>query len=561
MRPGRLPRRPAPTPSPRTLLEKPSLCIAAPGPRRRQRPRAARALPGCLRSRRVVGPPLLRTRYALHRGRRRGSAIAKHGSLPVADHGFRYRDCVDRLAKRPVDRAGGLERLESQTFDLLVIGAGIVGARIAYEAARSGAKVALLDAGDFGGATSSASSKLVHGGLRYLQMGDIRLVRESQLESRALLDRVAPHLVRPLTFVLPVYSGGPHRAATIAAGLFTYSLLAGFQHSRARIIRPATARRLIPPLNTEGMSAAGLYQDAQTHDSRLALASVTAAALASATVVNAAGPWVDRVRVMEDPQAEPLALLSKGVHVIVEQSEPWHAALTVPLDRGRVAFAVPWEGSLLLGTTDTEYEGDPAAVSVSSEDVATVLSEASLGLPPDLLARERIRYSFAGLRVLPRVAGDTARAHREEIVKAGSAGMVSVAGGKLTTHRRIAVHVLQRLPAFRRVRVTSDPLPGAGPIPPRPAQVDPSVWEHLAYLYGDQAEKVALAGAERVHPNGPDVWGQVHYAIDQEWAMTVDDVVRRRTTLAVRGLATPAVRERIAATLAARGVFQSVDGR
>src|SRR5262252_9073171 len=248
MRPGRLPRRPAPTPSPRTLLEKPSLCIAAPGPRRRQRPRAARALPGCLRSRRVVGPPLLRTRYALHRGRRRGSAIAKHGSLPVADHGFRYRDCVDRLA--------------SQTFDLLVIGAGIVGARIAYEAARSGAKVALLDAGDFGGATSSASSKLVHGGLRYLQMGDIRLVRESQLERRALLDRVAPHLVRPLTFVLPVYSGGPYRAATVAAGLLAYSALAGFRHSRARMVGPATARRLVPRVKTEGMTAAGMYEDA-----------------------------------------------------------------------------------------------------------------------------------------------------------------------------------------------------------------------------------------------------------------------------------------------------------
>jgi len=391
--------------------------------------------------------------------------------------------------------------------------------------------------------------------------------------------------------VLPVYSGGPHRAATIAAGLFTYSLLAGFQHSRARIVRPATARRLIPPLKTEGMSAAGLYQDAQTHDSRLALASVTAAALAGATVVNycpveeleiaggrvvaarsgdtvvrardvvnAAGPWVDRVRRMEDPHAQPLALLSKGVHVIVEQSEPWEAALTVPLDRGRVAFAVPWEGSLLLGTTDTEYEGDPAAVSVSSDDVETVLYEASLALPADLLAHERIRYSFAGLRVLPRVAGDTARAHREEIVTTGSAGMVSVAGGKLTTHRRIAVHVLKRLPGFGGVRVSGDPLPGAGAIPSRPGNLDPRVWEHLTYHYGDQAEQVALAGAEPVHPNGPDVWGQVYYAIDQEWAITVDDVVRRRTTLAVRGLATAEVCASIAATLAARGVFQSVDG-
>jgi glycerol-3-phosphate dehydrogenase len=225
-----------------------------------------------------------------------------------------------------------------------------------------------------------------------------------------------------------------------------------------------------------------------------------------------------------------------------------------------VAFAIPWEGSLLLGTTDTEYEGDPGAAAVWPEDIDAVLSEASRALPQDLLARDRIRYSFAGLRVLARGARDTAEAPREEIVTTGPAGMVSVAGGKLTTHRRIAVRVLRKLPAFQNVRVSDDPLPGAGPIPPAPDTVDPAVWEHLSHLYGDEAGNVLSAGAELVQPGGPDVWGQVLYAIDREWAMTVDDVVRRRTTLEVRGLATPAVRDRIAATLAARGVFESLDG-
>ena len=491
-----------------------------------------------------------------------------------------------------LDRARALARLESDTFDLVVIGAGIVGARIAFEAARSGASVALLDAGDFGGATSSASSKLIHGGLRYLQMGDLRLVRESHVERRALLDRVAPHLVRPLTFVLPVYHGGAHRATTITAGLVAYSALAGFRHTRTRLVGPEAARRLVPPLRTDGMVAAGVYEDAQTHDSRLTLATVTAAANAGAivvnycrvtaleiaggrvvavragdlmvqcrAVVNAAGPWVDEVRRMENPRSGPLARLSKGVHVIVEQSEPWEAALTVPIDRRRVAFAVPWEGNLLLGTTDTEYDADPAAVSVLPEDVETVLSEASAGLPTDLLGPDRIRYTFAGLRVLPRVPGDTAGAPREEVMETGPAGMVSVAGGKLTTHRTIAVHVLRHLDAFRRARVSDDPLPGSGPLPACPRNVDPRLWGHLTHLYGDEAETVAMAGVEPVHPDGPDVWGQVFHAIDREWAMTADDVVRRRTTLAVRGLSTPEVRERIAATLAGRGVFQSVDGR
>jgi glycerol-3-phosphate dehydrogenase len=499
---------------------------------------------------------------------------------------------VEIVEPSPGDRAGTLERLGSRPFDLLVIGAGIVGARVAYEAARTGAAVALLDAGDFGGGTSSASSKLVHGGLRYLPMGDYGLIRESHLERRALLDHVAPHLVRPLEFLLPVYGGGPHHLVAIGAGLFTYSFLSGFRHSRARVVGADRARRLVPPLRTDGMRGAGLYEDAQTHDSRLTLATVDAAARAGATVlnhlavtaleraggrvvaaragdvlvrcravVNAAGPWVDEVRRLEDPAAAPVARLSKGVHLTMRMDEPWGAALTVPLDRGRVAFAVPWEGTLLLGTTDTEYEGDPAAAQPDPEDVSLVLREAARGLPAELLARDRIRYAFAGLRVLPRCGGDTASASRDEVVHVGPAGMVSVAGGKLTTHRRIAVRVLRRLPEFARAAVSPDPLPGAGPLPPLPDGVEPAIWDHLTHLYGDEAARVAAAGAEPVHPEGPDVWGQVHHAIDREWATTVEDVVRRRTTLAVRGLATPEVRDAIAATFARQGVFNTMDER
>jgi glycerol-3-phosphate dehydrogenase len=489
-----------------------------------------------------------------------------------------------------MDRAGALERLESEMFDLLVIGAGIIGARIAFEAARAGARVALLDARDFGGATSSASSKLIHGGLRYLQMGELRLVRESQLERRVLLDTVAPHLVRPLTFVLPVYRGGPHGAKTIRAGLLTYAALSGFRHTRARMVSPGAAARLVPPLRTEGMVSAGVYLDAQTHDSRLVLATVKAAAQAGAVVVNhlavtgleitggrvtgaragelpircravvnAAGPWVDEVRRLEDPGAEPMSRLSKGAHVLVAPTEPWPAALTVPVDRGRVAFAVPWAGMLLLGTTDTEYEGDPGAAGVEPGDVETVLGEARAGLPAELVASDRVRFAFAGLRVLPRVTGDTASAPREEVIRVGPAGMVSVAGGKLTTHRRIAVRVLHRLDTFRRIRVSSEPLPGAGPAA-RPDDVDPRTWEHLVQLYGDESAAVAACGVEPVHPDGPDVWGQVRFAVAREWARDVEDVVRRRTTLEVRGLATPEVREQVAATLARQGVFNASDG-
>jgi len=492
-----------------------------------------------------------------------------------------------RVLGRHADRDQALERLGSETFDLLVIGGGVIGSRIALEATMNGASVAMVDAGDFGGATSSASSKLIHGGLRYLQMYDFKLVREAHAERRALLDRLAPHLVNPLTFVMPVYRGGPHRASTIAAGMLAYAALSGFRHSKARMMGARGARKLVPPLRTEGMKAAGAYNDAQTFDSRLTLANVTAAARAGAavanyleitellleggrvtggraaevsirarSVINAAGPWVDGVRRLEDRNAQPMARLSKGAHLVLQPPEPWpwEAAVTTPLEGGRVSFAIPWEGMLLLGTTDTDYEGDPAKVSVEEEDVQTILREASMSLPPEVVDRDRIRYTFAGLRVLARSEGSTAETPREEVIREGPGGMVSVAGGKLTTHREIALKVLRHLPSFSRARLTSNPLPGAGTPPARPADVEPEVWKHLTHLYGDEAVLILQTGRlDRVHPEGTDVWGQVIHAVEQEWAMTVDDIVRRRTTLEVRGQATPEVREAVGSVLASPG--------
>jgi glycerol-3-phosphate dehydrogenase len=492
-----------------------------------------------------------------------------------------------RVLGTHADRERTLARLGSETFDLLVIGGGVIGSRIALEATMNGGNVAMVDAGDFAGATSSASSKLIHGGLRYLQMYDFKLVREAHAERRALLDRLAPHLVEPLTFVMPVYKGGPHRVSTIAAGMLAYSALSGFRHSKARMMGPRGARKLVPPLKTEGMRAAGAYNDAQTFDSRLTLANVIAAARGGAavlnyikvtellteggrvaggragdvnirarSVINAAGPWVDEVRLLEDPNAQPMARLSKGVHLVLEPPEPWpwRAAVTTPLEGGRVSFAIPWEGMLLLGTTDTDYEGDPAKVSVDPEDVDTILREASTSLPPEVVNRDRIRYTFAGLRVLARKEGSSAETPREEVIRSGPGGMVSVAGGKLTTHREIALKVLRHLDNFRSARLTSNPLPGAGKLPPRPAEVDPDVWSHLTHLYGDEASLIVDTGRlDRMHPRGTDVWGQVIHAIDQEWAMTVEDIIRRRTTLQVRGQATPEVREAIGHMLASPG--------
>ena len=486
------------------------------------------------------------------------------------------------------DRDSALERLATGTFDLLVIGAGVIGARVALEAALAGDRVALVDAGDFGGATSSASSKLIHGGLRYLRLFDFGLVRESHLERSALLDRVAPHLVHVLLFLLPLYRGGPQPPAPVmGAGLGLYSALGSFRHSHSRLLGKRGALAYVPQLRTERLRFAGLYADAQTDDARLVLATVKAAAEAGATVlnyapvtalekgaaavetiggarlevrfrsaVNAAGPWVDAVRRLEDPGAKPIARLSKGVHVTVPLPEGWRAALATPLPRNRVAFAVPWKGVLLLGTTDTEYTGDPAELRPDDEDVATVLAEARTALPASIAAPERVLCSFAGLRVLPVSDGDTAAAHREHVVSTGREGVVAVAGGKLTTHRLIALDVLRRLDA-RRYRLHDDPLPGSGPIPPRPDGVEPETWAHLVETYGSEAAEVVEAGGpgrlEPIHPSAPEVWAEVAHAREREWALTVEDVVRRRTSLSVRGLDSAAVRTEVGSRLQPSG--------
>jgi glycerol-3-phosphate dehydrogenase len=481
-----------------------------------------------------------------------------------------------------------LDALAGRRFDLLVIGGGIVGAGIANEAARAGLAVALVDRGDFGAATSSASSKLIHGGLRYLRLGDVRLVREAHRERRALLQTVAPHLVRRLPFLFPLYRDGPYRPATLRLGLAVYSALAGDR--LGGLVKPERARQSVPDLRLDGLRGCGVYVDSFTHDGRLCLANVRAAAAAGAVVanyaevvalrqvdgrvrgaevrdrlsgetfsvearavVNATGPWIDGVRALEDPTAPPLARLSKGVHLLLALDRPWSAALTIPHDSVRVTFAYPWQGMLLLGTTDTLYEGDPSDVRVEPEDVARVLEEASVGVEPELLDPARVRASFAGLRVLPGATGETLTARRETVFVFGCGGMLTVAGGKLTTYRRIALAALERLrpelglPQFdRRPR----PLPGAAGlegagrrIARRFPELDPATRSHVLHLYGNLAEEL-LAPAlhepsllEPIHAGAPDVLAQIGYAAEQEWAVSVEDVLWRRTTLGHRGLA------------------------
>jgi glycerol-3-phosphate dehydrogenase len=500
-----------------------------------------------------------------------------------------------------------LDHLQSERFDVLVVGGGIVGAAVAALGSDLGLAVALVDRGDFGAGTSSASSKLIHGGLRYLRMGDVRLVREAKKESEALMRSVAPHLVHPLRFLLPVYDDGPYGRTALRTALGIYRLLAG-RSGTNRFVSGAEAALLVPSLRLDGLSEVGVYDDAQTNDARLCLANVRSAAeqgavvanhvevvsieaggpgsglmagvvdrisgeagtVAARTVVNAAGAWVDQVRRLADPAAGTSVTLSKGAHLVLEAPPGWRAAVTVPVDASRVAFAVPWEGVLLLGTTDEPFDGDPAEVAVTEGDRAQILAEAGRALDPDVVRPDRILAGFAGLRVLPAIGGETASARRETSIVRGPPGMVTVAGGKLTTYRPIATAALAELRAdlgLRTVRVAARPLPGAAD--PRVVaeaavrrcpDLDPRTAALLARTYGSLAGEVVALGDR--HPSllqpladGEEVLAaQVVYAGEREWAVTAEDVLRRRTTLTLSGRETDALRRRVAQLLVSGSV-------
>ena len=405
-----------------------------------------------------------------------------------------------------------------------------------------GLRVALVDRSDFGGATSSASSKLIHGGLRYLRLGDVKLVREAHAERRALLRVVAPHLVRRIPFMFPVYRGGPYRPATIQAGLWTYSTLAG--DKLGGLVKPERARRSVPALRLEGLRGCGVYQDSWTHDGRLCLANVTAAAEAGATVlnyaevvdlrmvdgvvrgrelhdrlsgetisvearavVNATGPWLDALRRLEEPGVEPYGQLSKGVHVTLPLDEPWSSALTIPHDQIRVTFAYPWEGMLLLGTTDTPYEGDPAEVTATEDDIDTVLAEAGVAVDAAAAAtRPRAGDLRRPAGPAPQRRLDRRRPPRDRDPRRprrDADGRRRQADDVPADRPRALEHLAPTL-GLGRLDRRPVPLPGAtdaGNVAARLVRgwdLEPAVAAHLAHFYGSRADRCSPS-----RPTGP----------------------------------------------------------
>lgn len=440
-------------------------------------------------------------------------------------------------------------------FDVLVLGGGITGAGIALDATLRGFRVALIDKGDFAGGTSSASSKLIHGGLRYLEHAAFGLVHEALTERRYLL-RNAPHLVRPLRFIIPFYRGARLAPWQWRVGLTLYDLLAGRGNlDRSRHLAPADLHARWPTLRTDSLRGGAVYCDAQMDDARLCLAVLQTAERHGAcvanyveaveflkheghivgvhavdrvagaawpirafTVVNATGPWVDAVCRLAGELGGPYLRPTKGVHAIVPNRAGLADALLLlhPAD-GRVFFVIPWprfsdrfdrlaSAHLLIGTTDT-FADDPEALGVRDEDILYLLAGYNAYLGP-ALCPEEVQGSFVGLRPLVRAAsGAPSALSREYRVVEGAGGLISVAGGKYTTYRHMAEVatdvVARRLGRPRRCRTRDCPLEGApaepwadfvrGAVQTLTTQYDvgADAARHLAWRYGVRVFNVA----------------------------------------------------------------------
>jgi glycerol-3-phosphate dehydrogenase len=501
-----------------------------------------------------------------------------------------------------IPRADALAALDRESFDLVVVGGGITGAGVALDAASRGYSVALLEKADYAAGTSSRSSKLIHGGLRYLQNFDLGLVREALLE-RSLLVKLAPHLVRPLPMLVASFEGKrPDRLTGV--GLNMYDVMAWrrgrdeeeeWSPARHRIVDGPETVEMAPALAERDPSAAYLFYDCQTDDVRLVLSVLGEAErfgavlanrcevtglverngraagvlvrdaegggefeVAATSVINATGVWADRLRPDELYREEEVPRIrpSRGTHVtLARELLPVDAGVIAPAADGRTVFALPWLGRTLVGTTDNDYQGSLEHVPASDEDVAYLL-EAVNGYFGTEIGPADLTAAYAGLRPListgdPKKSVDISR--RAEIYETSS-GLVTITGGKLTTWRRMAKLAVDRIVERegREAPCRTEEIPIGLPedpaaLPDLPG-VEADTRAHLAARYGHAARDVLrLAAAapqltRRMSPDLPDIAAEPAFAAGHEQARSLADALLRRTRLGLldaRRLAAP----------------------
>ncbi len=485
-----------------------------------------------------------------------------------------------------------MAQLVMEPADLLVIGGGINGAGIARDAAMRGLRTVLVEQNDLASGTSSRSSRLIHGGLRYLEQGQLRMVLQANRERR-ILQRIAPHLVWPLPFVFPVHRGDRISRWRLAAGMMLYDALALFRNVRThRMLGKRAMLEAEPMLRDRGLIGGARYYDAQCDDARLVIATVRSAihhgalvanytavralertagrvvgaqledcltgergVIRASVVINATGPWVDQVRRLEDAGAAPLLQPTKGVHVVVDRARIDHrdaVAFTSPID-GRVMFVLPWGELSYIGTTDTDTSDPPDDLTISADDMVYLLRSVNARFPSARLGLEDVRGAWAGLRplLLDRNGHVASTRSREHTIVHGSGGMITVAGGKLTTYRSLSATVVDH--AMRELRhkdgrprqgdapTDEEPLPGGETSDLsqfRERGLDlglpPATVDHLLRHYGTEAAGIFnLGGSDRrlftpLVSSHPAIEAEVVHAVRRELAYTVDDVLVRR---------------------------------
>ena len=461
-------------------------------------------------------------------------------------------------------------------FDLLVVGGGATGLGIALDAAGRGLSVALVERGDFAQGTSSRSTKLVHGGVRYLGQGNVGLVREALRERKAMLHN-APHVAQPLPFLLPAFGlkGRLWDRPFYGSGLMLYDRLAGKAGlGHTQFLNRDNTIQTMPGIRTDGLVGSVRYWDGQFDDARYALllarsASARGAAMlnycevrrllfeqgkvAGATVtdretgramdiqarcvINATGAWVDDLRRMDTAPDSHMISPSQGIHLVVDREflPGGHALLVPKTDDGRVMFAVPWLGKVILGTTDTPRETIEAEPTPLTEEVDFILGEAGKYLSRAPSA-DQVRSIWGGVRPLVEPpdgeASDTKNISREHLVVTDPSGLVSVAGGKWTTYRSMAEDVLNHCLAAGLI--SSDKASGTLDLPlPGATDAQPHKLSEAAglHLYGTEAELVnELPGAQ--HELVPGLTeAMVRFALRHEGARTVEDILARRSRL------------------------------
>jgi glycerol-3-phosphate dehydrogenase len=483
------------------------------------------------------------------------------------------------------DRSAALERLSSETFDVLVIGGGATGAGVALDAATRGLSVAMVERRDLGSGTSSKASKLIHGGIRYLQYFDISLVYEALVERRRLL-RNAPHLVHILGFMIPIYRHGGIIPRILSRGfglvLWLYDLVGGaLIVGRHRRLSHDEAVAHMPTLRADDIVSAYLYYDARVDDARLALAIARTAIdhgavianycpvtairkdasgkaigvtvdpgtgpidVSAHVVVNAAGVWVDDVEHLDVGPGHEMLRPARGVHMVVASTDVnADVAVILPIPQGPgTVFAIPWhEGQFTyIGTTDTDYGGDLDQMEVNADDVAILLTHINANMQQPLASGD-VLGAWAGVRPLLKGASTsrTADLSRHHKVSRWPSDVVSVTGGKLTTYRRMAQDtvdvVLQVLGRKAACRTTSVPLHGAvGYDGVGDGGLGVHVRDHLVSRYGaDATSLIAMAVAEPalaqpMVPNLPYLGVEAVYAAQHEMVVDLDDVFARRT--------------------------------